>query len=59
MPNKEKCEGVRGTNICGRNPELLITNIINDECFYSCLDCPGRIIVEQDIDEASIERLYD
>jgi hypothetical protein len=54
------CEGLRGTNTCGRKSIFLITEKGNPErTYYSCADCIGRIIVEQDIDNAEVERLYD
>jgi hypothetical protein len=54
------CEGRKGGNVCGRKAELLITDHTNIEnVFYSCIDCPGRIIVENDIDAAEVERLYE
>jgi hypothetical protein len=59
MPTKSnRCEGIRGTNLCSREHEFLVTDIVSGEVFFSCVDCVGRILIEQDIDEATVERLY-
>jgi ferredoxin-like protein FixX len=56
----EKCEGYKGSNICGRKAEFLITDRSDiEKTFYSCVECPGRIIIENDLDVAEIERLYE
>jgi len=54
-----KCEGIRGGNVCGRFSEFLITERGTDNTKYSCADCVGRVIVENDYDEVDVERLYD
>lgn len=57
---ENKCEGIKGSHVCGRKPEFLITEKSNPEAtFYSCTDCVGRIIIEKDLDDADVERLYE
>jgi hypothetical protein len=60
--NKEVCEGMRGANRCGRAPEFLIQTddspVSTAVALYSCVECVGRIIVEQDLDDVTVERVY-
>jgi hypothetical protein len=57
FPEPTKCEGTKGTHVCGRRSELLLTDT-NGDVYYSCLDCVGRLMVEKDLDDITVERIY-
>jgi hypothetical protein len=62
---KEPCVGIKGGNLCGRNAEFVIDIAVDTEfgdaynsSVFSCVDCVGRIMIEQDLDSATVERIY-
>ena len=55
----EPCSGIKGGNICGRHHEFIITDRISGNVFFSCYECVGRIIVENDLDSVEVDRVYD
>ena len=53
-----KCEGILGGNVCGRQYVFVITDTITEAVFFSCVECVGRIIIENDLDSTEVERVY-
>jgi hypothetical protein len=54
VKNMEVCECVRGGNKCGRRAEFYVENNKNDDVYASCSDCLGKIMLQNDIEEAEV-----
>lgn len=53
-----KCEGQRGSNVCGRSVEFEIVSP-DGEVYDSCVECVGRIIYDNELDRAETFRIWE